>query len=383
MKKLLIILIFVFIAINFILFYIDGKGSSDDKGLAQSDSLKYIQKKDTVPELDDFRKIDIALLEKNFDKKWIYSKKTDSLWFKYVKVPNEGRLQSDDSTREKYSLARYNLFFQKILRDNGIQIKRASEFELSNKLIYNFTVNDTIPATVELRITKGLESNISLSGNLCIIMYSMGDSWGQQWIKNLLLLPIPLTIAILPDRWASKTIYEESLKNSKEVLICLPMEPLSGNIDKDKFKILKGMNSFTINVILDKVTEMMPKAIGLINYKGSKAVSDYETMDSFFKSLVKRDLVYVENPTGGESFSELLSNEYGIDYISRVHYFDSYRSLKSDFQNIADDVLNGKDAIIVVDPTEDNYNFITTELSEKYPELNYLSFSQISGLNKW
>ncbi|MBU4485476.1 MAG: divergent polysaccharide deacetylase family protein, partial [Candidatus Delongbacteria bacterium] len=265
MRKLLYILIFVLIIINFFLFYIDKPYSDKYEKYNLLLINENSENEKTKSSDDDFEKIDSAFLGKNFNKKWIYTKKTDSLWYKYIKVPNT------------YDLARYNLFFQKILRINDIKIQKAEEYELSNKIVFTFAAGDTIPARVELRITQGLESDISLSGSVSVIITGMGNNWGQEWIKNLLESEKPMTISILPDRWATNKIYSEAVNNAKEVIISLPMEPEIGNIDKEKLKILKGMNNFTVDIILDKALAELPKAIGIINYRGERVISDYET----------------------------------------------------------------------------------------------------------
>jgi polysaccharide deacetylase 2 family uncharacterized protein YibQ len=366
MKKFLYVLIFIFIAINFVLIYIDRDISGNIKD-QDADSAE-VEISDHEPAVDAFEAIDLAFIEKNLNKKLIYTKKTDSLWYKYIKVP------------DSCSLSRYNLFFQKILRENNITVEKAVEYELSKKMVYSFNVENSIPATVELRITQGLASDLNLSGSLCIIIYAMGNDWGKEWVKNLLALPLPLTISILPNNppsWARDIINQESQKNSKETIICLPMEPDNGNIDKENpIKILKGINYLSMNIVFDKMHQVFPDAKGIINFKGSKVIADYATMDLFFKKMSDRNIIYIENKTGAESFSELLCEEYNIPFILPAGYFKDYDSLDENFEKIAAEVLNGNDALIVIDANEDNYNYIKDEIIERFSDLNFLPLSQ-------
>jgi len=368
MRKLLYVLIFVFIVINFILFYID-RNSGPQVQLPPD--LNDSSEVNTVEEnvgLDIFQKIDLAFIDRKLDKKLIYTKKTDSLWFKYIKVP------------DSCSLSRYNLFFQNILKENKIEITEAVEHELSEKMIYRFKTEKFIPATVELRVTKGLESDLNLNGSICVIIYAMGNDWGKEWVKNLLSLSIPLTVSILPNNppaWARDFIMKEVKKNNREILICLPMEPDVGNIDKENpVKILKGMNKLTTDIVFEKMSGIFPDAEGIINFKGSKVIADYETMDLFFKKLSNKNMIYIESETGSYSYSELLCDEYKIPYISSPEYFNDLKSLEEGFERISVEALSGKDILIVVEGNEDCYKFLTSEAFSKYRDINYLTIKQ-------
>ncbi len=368
MRKLLFVLIFIFIAINFVLFYIDRNSGSLPQlppGLNDSSEVK-ADEEDAG--LDIFQKIDMAFIDRKLDKKLIYTKKTDSLWFKYIKVP------------DSCSLSRYNLFFQNILKENNIEITEAVEHELSEKMVYRFKTEKLIPAAVELRVTKGLESDLNLNGSVCVIIYAMGNDWGKEWVKNLISLSIPLTVSVLPNNppaWARDFIMKEAKKNNREILICLPMEPDVGNIDKENpVKILKGMNKLTTDIVFEKMSGVFPDAEGIINFKGSKVIADYETMDLFFKKLSNKNFIYIESETGSDSYSELLCDEYKIPFISSPEYFNDLKSLEQGFERISVEALSGKDILIVVESNEDCYKFITSEAFSKYRDLNYLTVKQ-------
>jgi|GEM_PF-1750147 len=368
MRKLLYVLIFFFIAINFVLFYIDKNSESQTQfppGLKDLPEVKAVEE-DTG--LDIFQRIDMAFIDRKLDKKLIYTKKTDSLWFKYIKVP------------DSCSLSRYNLFFQNILKENKIEIAEAVEHELSEKMVYRFKTEKLIPATVELRVTKGLESDLNLDGSVCVIIYAMGNDWGKEWVKNLLSLPIPLTVSVLPNNppaWARDFIINEAKKNNRQTMICLPMEPDVGNIDKENpVKILKGMNKLTTDIVFEKMSGIFPDAEGIINFKGSKVIADYETMDLFFKKLSNKNLIYVESETGSNSYSELLCDEYKIPFISSPEYFNDLKSLEQGFERISVEAMSGKDILIVVEGNEDCYIFLTSEAFNKYRDINYLTIKQ-------
>jgi len=366
-KKIYYTVIFLLITVNFVLIYFDSI-NVEDRRPDISVLLEDVADSNFV--LDEFEIIDAELINKNFEKKWMYSKKTDSLWFKYVKVP------------DNYSLARYNYFMQKLLRKNDISIIKATEHELSNKLIYNFKAGDSIDAVLEIRIVKDIErGNVRLGGSTALLVNGLGDEWGPEWITKLLRSEIPLSVGVIPGRWAVAQIVNEARENGKEILISLPMEPEKGNIDKEKYKIIKGMNEFTINIVLDNISQQIPHTAGVINYKGSRVISDFNTMDFLIQNLSSKGLFYLEHTDQQDSYSALLCAQYGVPFTSReIIYFrdtiDNY-----EIEKIFRDISEGQDILIVIDANEDNFYKVTKQMLN-FPDINILTVSQFTNLNK-
>jgi polysaccharide deacetylase 2 family uncharacterized protein YibQ len=366
MRILLYGLILALIGINFYLYFID-------RDIDENEQYRLLIIDDRIPVTepkDSFKMIDSVFIDKGIDKKWIYTKKTDSLWFKYVKVPS------------KYTLARYNLFFQKIMKENGVGIKTAEEYELSNKLVFTFNANDSTGAVVELRITPSLETDINLGGNISIVFDAMGEQWGQQWVKNLLSSEIPFSISIMPSKWASKTVYDEALKYKKTVLASIPMEPETGNIDKEKYKILSGMNEYTVEFVLEKILSEFPSAPGVLSYKGGKAIGDLQTMDNFIKSLKKKGLFYIENSGSAESFSQIICADHAVQFGYIAEYFDTSVDAVEKFTKIYDSVLNGENAILLFESSEKMYEFVMNEIISKKDGIGIIGIEEILRLSR-
>ena len=366
-KNIVISVIFLLIALNFLLIYIDSV-NVEDQAPDISKLLDDVTDSNSVP--DEFERIDAELLKKNFQDKWMYTRKTDSLWFKYVKVP------------DNYSLSRYNYFMQKVFRENDITMIKATEHDLSNKLIYNFRSGDSIDAVLELRIVKGLESgNIILGGSTALLVNCMGDEWGPEWITKLLRSEMPLSIGVIPGRWAVDQVVKEARNNKKEILISLPMEPEKGNIDKEKYKIIKGMNEFTIRIVLDKIFEQIPDPAGVINHKGSRVISDFYTMDFLIKNLNSRNLFYIENTEQKESYSALLCAQYNVPFSAQeaVYLKDDIDTYEIDrvFSSISD----GRDVLIIIDADENNFNKVSERMMNAR-DINIVTVSQFVSLIK-
>ncbi|MFO7811160.1 MAG: divergent polysaccharide deacetylase family protein [Candidatus Delongbacteria bacterium] len=361
MKNLWAGLIFSLIIINTFLYYIDPVTPG-----AKEEYERFLSKRKMPAEsyFDDFEKIDIAFIEKELDEKWIYTKRSDSTWFKRIRVP------------AKYSLSKYNLFFQKLLRDNNIRLKQAVEYEFSNKLIYSLTVNDSIPATVEIRVSSKVSPSLELHGNLALIINGFGENWGAEWVDDLLALPYDYSVSILPDRWATEQIRQKAVNNSKNILVSLPMEPDEGNIDREKYRIMKGMKRFSINFVIEEVLKEIPGAEGIINYKGGKVISDFETMDIFLRQIKNKDLIYIENHNIPNSYSEMLSGDYGISFGYPTAHFIDLESSGSELKKVIDMLMTGEDAIVVIEATEPNFKILKNSFPDMVKDINIIPLSQ-------
>ncbi len=356
-RRMLLIIIFLLIAVNTALYHFD---PPFQKGLETfTDVLKLREKEQYASRLDIFDKIDHVLIEKNLDPRWIYSSKTDTLWFKRIRVPS------------KYTRSRYNIFFQRLIKRSDAVSFRAEEFEFSNKIVYRFDTGERIPAVVEIMISPRVDDGLKLTGNLSILITGFGDNWGAEWTKNILELPFDYSVSILPDRWASAKIYAHAVSSSKTVLINLPMEPERGNIDRERYRIMKGMNDFTIDFVVEKVFEQMPEAYGILNHRGEKVISDYDTVESFLRVLKRRGLVYIEKHEGRYSYSGLISEDTNLPFSEPYMFLEDLTSSSAQLNRITEKIINGDDVILLIKASEDNYNFLSSKAA------GYFDFNDI------
>jgi len=153
------------------------------------------------------------------------------------------------------------------------------------------------------------------------------------------------------------------------------MEPEMGNIDREKHKVLKGMNEFTISVVLDRICSEIRGASGIISYKGSLVVPDYYTMDALFKNMRERNFIYIENCAQTGSYSQLLSEQYGVLFVTA----DSDMATSTDFENelssFIRNVSDGMDILIVIDADEKKYKLLKKYVTEEN-DFNIISVSQ-------
>ncbi|MDA3886524.1 MAG: divergent polysaccharide deacetylase family protein [Candidatus Delongbacteria bacterium] len=371
MKKKLYIIAIVLLVINSVLFIIDSK--NDEKVKAENFLSKYkivetISTDSLSATNNIFNIIDEEFLRKEFKKNWIYNKKTDSLWYKRIKVPNT------------IGMARYNRFVQTLFRKYKVDLTKVSENELAKKLKFYFSVNDSLPGMLEIRLVSGLDENIKFNGRMAIVIDDLGDQWGPEFIQGLLEFPKPITLSIFPDHWASKRTAKAAKERGKEVMIHLPMEPLKGSVEKENIKITTDMDKITIDSMITKAIKLIPEAKGLNNHMGSKATSDYEIMDMFFDIYKEKGMFFVDSKTTPDSYCSLMAEYYNVPIFETKLFLDNSdkaEDIEDMFREAIGHIANGSDILVIGHARLNTYRTLLKMVTEVYPEIDYVYASQL------
>ncbi|MBN2790270.1 MAG: divergent polysaccharide deacetylase family protein [Candidatus Delongbacteria bacterium] len=371
MKKILYIIILIILVINTLLFVINSK--NDEKAAAEEylSKFKSLEKHDSDSlsnKNEIFNIIDDEFLKKDFNKKWIYNKKTDSLWYKRIKVPNS------------IGMARYNRFVQTLFRKYNVELSKVSENELAKILKFYFSINDSLPAMLEIRLVSGLNEEIKFNGRMAIVIDDLGDQWGPEFIQGLLEFPKPITLSIFPDHWASSRTAKAAKEKNKEVMIHLPMEPMKGSIEKENIKITTDMDRVTIDSMLTRAIKLIPEAKGMNNHMGSKATSDYEIMDMFFDVFKDKGMFFVDSKTTPNSYCSLMAEYYSVPIFEAKLFLDNSNDpedIENMFRQATNHVADGSDILIIGHARINTYKTLLKMVTEVYPEIDYVYASQL------
>ena len=113
---------------------------------------------------------------------------------------------------------------------------------------------------------------------LALIIDDFGNQWNTQAVQGILSLDIPLTVAVLPNLWASRRIALRAGMNGKEVVLHLPMEPNHRVRPLEPEYLHGGMPSGEVRAFLNAAAASVPGAVGLNNHMGSAATQDSALM---------------------------------------------------------------------------------------------------------
>ncbi|MBM7659646.1 polysaccharide deacetylase 2 family uncharacterized protein YibQ [Bacillus mesophilus] len=156
---------------------------------------------------------------------------------------------------------------------------------------------------------------------VAIIIDDFGNSMNGS--KEILALPIPLTIAVMPFLETSKSDAEWAHRLGHDVIVHLPMEPLKGK------KSWLGPGAITTDLSSDEVRlrvtaaiKDVPYAIGINNHMGSKVTADKRIMRIILEVCREQGLIFIDSKTSPKSVVAELANEIGVPYLENELFFD-------------------------------------------------------------
>jgi polysaccharide deacetylase 2 family uncharacterized protein YibQ len=171
------------------------------------------------------------------------------------------------------------------------------------------------------------ESPASPLSKAAIVIDDFGNN--MQGTQEMLDLPIPITVAVMPGLPSTVPDAEMAHAKGKEVIIHLPMEPVKGK------KSWLGPGSITtdltdkeIRARVEAAVDEIPYAIGMNNHMGSKATADPRVMRIVLKVCKERNLFFLDSRTTGKSVIGELCAELGVKTANNGLFFDEVYTLE-------------------------------------------------------
>lgn len=195
-----------------------------------------------------------------------------------------------------YSVTRFDIGFQDQLGGGPLTI-------ISDRLYVVQAARK--PAAAETR----QKTNTKNKGEIAIVIDDFG--YRQDMIAEFAAIRRPFTFAVIPFKAYSKDAAAKGLSSGHQVMLHLPMEPMSGIEPSEAANTVRvGMNAGQMADLIDKATQSLPGIVGVNNHQGSKATADRRTMEAVMKVLKKKNLFFVDSRTNGRSVAaEAARNE--------------------------------------------------------------------------
>jgi len=163
-------------------------------------------------------------------------------------------------------------------------------------------------------------------GRLAIIMDDMGIN--TRYWDEIFSLKYPLTISILPGQPYSKEIAKRAHKKGWEVLLHLPLEPVSYPKDKPgPGALFTFMTEGEIREQIRSDLDAVPYVEGVNNHMGSKFTQDEEKMRLVLMEIKKKNIFFVDSKTISNSCGYRIARELGIPALSRSVFLDNGRDV--------------------------------------------------------
>nr|WP_232697408.1 divergent polysaccharide deacetylase family protein [Brevibacillus daliensis] len=141
--------------------------------------------------------------------------------------------------------------------------------------------------------------------------------------EEILNLPIPLTVAVMPFLPSTKKDAEMAYQKKHDVIVHMPMEPMRGK------KSWLGPGAITSDLSDDEVRKRIhaaiddvPHAIGMNNHMGSKITQNKRIMRIILEVCKERGLIYIDSKTSYRSIVGELAYEMKVPYMENQVFLD-------------------------------------------------------------
>jgi uncharacterized protein len=241
---------------------------------------------------------------------------SDSL---YIRLENPA--QADTLERSLGEIARRH----KLTVDESSSAKML-RVDFSRAGIRTHSIHLIVPLTGRLHPAAGAPSGGATGPRLAIIIDDMGHDRAPA--DELLALPIPLTISILPHLPLSTEVAEEAFRRGDQVLLHLPMEPEAGSaggpdgVTQEPIELRVGMSPGEVNATLAGMLETVPHAAGVNNHEGSRATADAPLMQALMPDLRARNLFFIDSRTTAATVAYRTAEQDGVPAASRKVFLD-------------------------------------------------------------
>jgi polysaccharide deacetylase 2 family uncharacterized protein YibQ len=160
---------------------------------------------------------------------------------------------------------------------------------------------------------------------LAIIIDDMGHDRAPA--EELLALPVPLTISVLPNQPFSAEVAEEAFRRGDQVLLHLPMEPEAGGggsegATQEPIELRVGMSVGEVNSTLAGMLDTVPHVVGVNNHEGSRATADAPLMQELMPALRQRNLFFIDSRTTASTVAYSTAERDGLPSASRKVFLD-------------------------------------------------------------
>lgn len=144
--------------------------------------------------------------------------------------------------------------------------------------------------------------------------------------KALLKIDADLTFAILPFQRHSREAAEMIHQAGREVLVHLPMEPVSYPRERPgEGALFTDMSQEELVLQLRKNIDAVPHAVGVNNHMGSRFMMDDEKLSVIFKELRHKRLFFIDSRTSPGTRAHAIANDMGLRIAERKIFIDHHR----------------------------------------------------------
>ncbi len=236
-----------------------------------------------------------------------------------------------------------------------------------------------LPGEEEREETAPEESNTA-SPQVAIVIDDLG--WHTRAVPVLEDISVPLTMAVLPERPESMSLYRRWI-DQFEFILHMPMEP-EGYPDDDPGEraLFTSMSREEIQQTLEEVLERYPRVVGMNNHMGSEFISYRPGMEAVMEKLSRRNLFFLDSNTTRESVAMDVAPEHNVPAVKNNVFLDlqtNKEHIRGQFQQLIKKAKEEGAAIGIGHIQSYNTALVLREKIPEYKEKG-IEFVYLSGL---
>lgn len=168
-----------------------------------------------------------------------------------------------------------------------------------------------------------IPERVSGTARAAIVIDDLGQNPAH--LSRLADLGIPITLSVLPGLPHSRAIAEKARRNSMEVFLHLPMEPV-GFPEKQPGPgaLLAEMTDEEISRLLQESFAAVPGVAGVNNHMGSLLTTDARAMNIVMKELKARNLLFLDSKTSPDSLAFETAYRHNLPAARRDIFLDAH-----------------------------------------------------------
>jgi polysaccharide deacetylase 2 family uncharacterized protein YibQ len=158
---------------------------------------------------------------------------------------------------------------------------------------------------------------------IAIVIDRLGSGMGGT--EQLFKLPIPMTVAIMPNGPFTSSDVENARKTGKEMILHVPMQIHRGKFSTQvQGSLYSSMPVSEAQAVLEQQLRAVPYAAGLSNRGGSKVNSNAALMNTVFQIAKKRKLYFLDSSRSANSVIRQSSIQHDVPTVHNLFVIDDY-----------------------------------------------------------
>ncbi|WP_428242815.1 divergent polysaccharide deacetylase family protein [Gynuella sp.] len=189
-------------------------------------------------------------------------------------------------------------------------------------------------------------------------------------------LPVPLTLAFLPDRNYTQVLAKYAHNKGKTIMLHMPMESESG-FPMGEYGLEVGMSDKQKRQKLDEALAAVPYAMGVNNHMGSRMTRDQESMSWLMKELNRHQMFFIDSLTVADSLGWKTAESTNTPYATRTVFLDNDldpQSLDRQFEILMEKARKNGHAIAIAHPHPETLRFLRMRLplAQQYEPVTFV-----------